>query len=76
MEDGDIIKITEIQGMTELNGRELPVTVTGPYTLKIAEDTTNFGDYVKGGHLVQVKRPKTFTFVCTILNSLTLSRNH
>jgi ubiquitin-activating enzyme E1 len=66
LEDGDIIKISEVQGMTELNGRELPVKVTGPFTLQLAEDTSGLGDYVKGGHIVEVKRPKAFTFVCEI----------
>lgn len=63
LEDGDVIKISEVQGMTELNGRELPIKVTGPYTLQIQEDTSSFGDYIKGGHLVQVKRPREFVFV-------------
>eukprot|EP01127_Copromyxa_protea_P001458 TRINITY_DN11441_c0_g1_i1.p1 TRINITY_DN11441_c0_g1~~TRINITY_DN11441_c0_g1_i1.p1 ORF type:complete len:1058 (+),score=286.07 TRINITY_DN11441_c0_g1_i1:63-3176(+) len=62
LEDGDVIRIEEVQGMTELNGRELRVQVTGPYTLAISEDTSSFGDYVKGGHIVQVKRPVSFTF--------------
>ena len=39
--------------MTEVNGKEFPVTVIGPYTFSIG-DTSGFGDYVKGGVALQV----------------------
>jgi len=61
LEDGDVIKIEEVQGMTELNGTEWKVKVISPFTLSIG-DTSNFGAYIKGGHLEQVKTPKTLNF--------------
>ena len=39
--------------MTEVNGKEFPVTVKGPYTFSIG-DTSSFGDYIKGGVALQV----------------------
>jgi ubiquitin-activating enzyme E1 len=62
LEDGDVVRITEVQGMTELNGREFKVTVKGPFDFSIGS-TAAFSDYVKGGYIEQVKQPKTFSFL-------------
>jgi len=61
-EDGDVVKFEEVDGMTEVNGKEFPVTVIGPYTFSIG-DTSGFGDYVKGGVALQVKKPKVLKFL-------------
>lgn len=29
LEDGDVVRITEVQGMTEVNGKEFKITVKG-----------------------------------------------
>ena len=62
LEDGDVIKITEVEGMTELNGTEIKVTVKTPFQLGIG-DTSGFSRFVKGGHIQQVKVPKKHSFV-------------
>lgn len=72
--------------MTELNGTgtfyfsftfsfsiliflEWKVKVVSPYVLSIG-DTSNFTPYIKGGHIEQVKTPKTIKFVCIFLSIL------
>lgn len=48
--------------MTELNECEpKPIKVLGPYTFSIG-DTTEFGEYVRGGVATQVKMPKKISF--------------
>lgn len=62
LEDGDFVTFTEVQGMTELNGcNPRKVTVKGPYTFTIG-DTTDLGEYVRGGIFTQVKMPKILQF--------------
>jgi len=60
-EDGDVVKFTEVVGMSEVNEKEFPVSVIGPYTFSIG-DTSGFSDYVKGGVATQVKQPKVLSF--------------
>lgn len=49
--------------MEELNGcKPRKVTVKGPYTFTIG-DTSDLGDYVRGGIFTQVKMPKIIEFV-------------
>lgn len=63
LEDGDFVTFTEVQGMTELNGCEpRKIAVKGPYTFTIG-DTSNLGDYIRGGIFTQVKMPKIIEFV-------------
>ena len=48
--------------MTELNQcKAVKIKKLGNYTFSIG-DTSNFGDYIDGGVLTQVKMPKTLTF--------------
>ncbi|ORY90353.1 ubiquitin-activating emzyme E1 [Syncephalastrum racemosum] len=62
LEDGDAVTFTEVQGMTELNGiTPRKIKVLGPYTFSIG-DTSNLGDYVRGGIFNQVKLPKYVDF--------------
>lgn len=61
-EDGDYVTFSEVEGMTELNGcAPKKITVMGPYTFKIG-DTSNYGQYKKGGIATQVKMPTEVTF--------------
>lgn len=60
-EDGDYVTFSEVQGMTELNGREFKVKVLGPFTFSIG-DTSTFSDYVRGGIATQVKKPVVMEF--------------
>jgi len=60
-EDGEVVKFTEVKGMTEVNEKEFPVTVIGPYTFSIG-NTSGFSDYVSGGVALQVKKPKVLSF--------------
>lgn len=61
LEDGDVIRLSEVGGMEELNGKEFTVTVKSPYQISIG-DTSSFGDYTKGGYIEEVKLSKTFSF--------------
>jgi len=61
LEDGDVVTFTEVVGMSEINTREFPVKVLGPYTFSIG-DTTGFSDYERGGVVLQVKQPKVVSF--------------
>ncbi|KAI3819474.1 hypothetical protein L1987_13313 [Smallanthus sonchifolius] len=62
-QDGDLVIFSEIHGMTELNdGKPRKVKSCRPYSFFLEEDTTNFGTYVKGGIVTQVKQPKVLNF--------------
>jgi ubiquitin-activating enzyme E1 len=52
--DDEFVKITEVKGMTEVNGQIYKVKNKGPYQISIG-DTRNFSPYVNGGHVEQVK---------------------
>lgn len=80
LEDGDFVTFTEVQGMTELNNcNPRKVTVKGPYTFTIG-NTSDLGDYIRGGIFTQVKMPKVLEFVgylpvLSSRNSFFLCRN-
>lgn len=61
-EDGDVIRFDDVKGMTELNGKEYKIRVTGLGQFAIG-DTSQFGDYITGGVATQVKQPTTVNFV-------------
>jgi ubiquitin-activating enzyme E1 len=61
LEDGDVVKFSEVRGMTEINDQEFKIKVTGPYTFRIG-DTKAFSQYERGGVVVQVKQPKVLSF--------------
>ena len=52
-------RFSEVKGMTEVNDKEFPVTVIGPYTFSIG-NTTGFSDYVRGGVALQVRFESVF----------------
>ncbi|KAL4558393.1 hypothetical protein LXL04_036593 [Taraxacum kok-saghyz] len=62
-QDGDLVIFSEINGMTQLNdGKPRKVKSCRPYSFFLEEDTTNFGTYVKGGIVTQVKQSKVLKF--------------
>ncbi|XWS29055.1 hypothetical protein CRYUN_Cryun25bG0124000 [Craigia yunnanensis] len=62
-QDGDLVVFSEVHGMTELNdGKPRKIKSARPYSFTLEEDTTNFGTYVKGGIVTQVKQPKVLNF--------------
>jgi ubiquitin-activating enzyme E1 len=56
LEDGNVVRITEVQGMTEVNGKEFKIQVKGPYSFAIG-DTSSYSPYIKGGFVEQIKQP-------------------
>jgi len=46
---GDTIEISEVGGMTELNGQTVTVTDTGANTATIGIDSTSYGAHTAGG---------------------------
>ena len=62
-EDGDYVKIVEVEGMTELNNREpIKITTVTPYSFKLHIDTREFGAYVRQGTVENIKVPKAVSF--------------
>lgn len=49
LETGNIVSLREIEGMTELNGFRVTVTVIDDNSFSIDDDTTNFSAYTGGG---------------------------
>ncbi|XVE58986.1 hypothetical protein DITRI_Ditri05aG0007800 [Diplodiscus trichospermus] len=63
LQDGDLVVFSEVHGMTELNdGKPRNIKSARPYSFTLEEDTTNFGTYIKGGIVTQVKQPKVLNF--------------
>lgn len=61
-QDGDYVTFSEVQGMTELNGcAPRKINVIGDFTFSIG-DTSQLGDYVRGGIATQVKMPISMNF--------------
>ena len=61
LEDGDVVSFSEIRCMEEINAGELPVKVPSPHTFSIG-NTSDFGQYERGGVVLQVKQPKVVSF--------------
>lgn len=60
--EGDVIRFKDVEGMTELNGKEFKVSIESVETFTINIDTTNFGPYKGNGIAEQVKVPKKINF--------------
>ncbi|XP_008569771.1 PREDICTED: ubiquitin-like modifier-activating enzyme 7 [Galeopterus variegatus] len=57
--DGDLVTFSGIEGMVELNGcAPRPICVQEDRSLAIG-DTTTFSHYLRGGAVIEVKRPQT-----------------
>lgn len=61
LQTGDVITFKEVQGMVEVNGREFTIKELGPFAFSIG-DTTEFSQYLRGGIVTEVKKPKSITF--------------
>ncbi|OQV16884.1 Ubiquitin-like modifier-activating enzyme 6 [Hypsibius exemplaris] len=62
LEEGDLVEFKDIRGMTELNGRIVPVEkVVSPLVFAIG-DTTRFSEHEQGGLAKQAPKPKTMSF--------------
>ncbi|KAG2673027.1 hypothetical protein I3760_13G070300 [Carya illinoinensis] len=54
---------SEVHGMSELNdGKPRKIRNARAYSFTLEDDTTNYGTYVKGGIVTQVKQPKVLNF--------------
>lgn len=51
---GNLVYVTGVGGMTELNNRAFTITVTGASTFTIGEDTTTYTAYTVGGTVAVV----------------------
>ena len=56
--DGGYVTFSDIEGMTELNGKEYQVKYENYESFKISVDTSNFNDYIKGGKVIKVHKNK------------------
>ncbi|KAG2673033.1 hypothetical protein I3760_13G070300 [Carya illinoinensis] len=62
-QDGDLVMFSEVHGMSELNdGKPRKIRNARAYSFTLEDDTTNYGTYVKGGIVTQVKQPKVLNF--------------
>ena len=62
LENGCVITIKEVCGMTELNGKSFEVEFDSPFAVKINCDTTAYDEYTHGGIALEKKQPKYFKF--------------
>eukprot|EP01091_Cochliopodium_minus_P000175 TRINITY_DN101_c0_g2_i1.p1 TRINITY_DN101_c0_g2~~TRINITY_DN101_c0_g2_i1.p1 ORF type:complete len:1026 (-),score=378.99 TRINITY_DN101_c0_g2_i1:76-3153(-) len=62
LEDGDIIKIEEVEGYSSLNGNSFKVEVKGPFDLAIGDLSKYEGNYVKGGMYILQKLPTKHSY--------------
>lgn len=62
LSDGDYVKFSDIQGMTELNDLPpQPIKVITPYSFSIG-DTSNYHQYTNRGYVLEVKQPQKIHF--------------
>ncbi|CAM9449721.1 unnamed protein product [Chrysoparadoxa australica] len=61
LETGDTVVFSSMNGMTELEGQQLTVTVRNPFSFEINCDTTAYSTFVSG-YMNQVKLPVTMQF--------------
>lgn len=59
---GDVITLSDIYGMVELNGKECRVEVKDPFSFEIDVDTRTFTPYERSGYVTQVKQPVSVSF--------------
>ena len=61
MGDGNVVKFKNVEGMTEVNDKEFEIYVEDMQSFKIG-DTSNFGEYKKGGIIYEIRKPKNMKF--------------
>ena len=59
--DGDWVTFKNVEGMTELNGKEFQIIFEDYQSFKIG-DTSKFGEYTKGGVINQIRKPKKMIY--------------
>ena len=59
---GDVVTLSEISGMSELNDRQFTVEVRDPFSFILDVDTSSSSPYLRGGYVNQVKVPSTVPF--------------
>ncbi|NXF29887.1 UBA1 enzyme, partial [Nyctibius bracteatus] len=60
--DGDLVRFSSVEGMTELNDQEpVPVRVLDAFRLEIG-DTSSFSPYRRGGLVSQVRPPQVHSY--------------
>ena len=59
--DGNFVKFKNVEGMTELNDKEFKIMVEDAESFKIG-DTSNFGEYKKGGIIYEIRKPINMPF--------------
>ena len=62
LRNGDIVEISGLAGMNELNDCQFAVTVKDPNSFEINVDTTNMSAHEVGGYVRQVKQPTAVSF--------------
>ena len=60
--DGDFVKFKNVEGMIELNNKVFKIKVEDTQSFKIEEDISQFGEYIKGGIINEIKKPKIIKF--------------
>ncbi|KAL0234236.1 hypothetical protein PCE1_001273 [Barthelona sp. PCE] len=61
--DGTIVKLTHVRGTDQLNEGEFSIKKVGRITMELeGVDATEFGEYISGGYVAEVKQPATFEF--------------
>lgn len=60
--DGEVVKVKEVLGMTELNGNSYIVKELSPYSFSLEVDATKFGKYEANGQVEQIKAPQKIPF--------------
>ena len=61
MGDGNYVLFKNVEGMTEVNDKEFQIYLENTESFKIG-DTSNFGEYKKGGMIYEIKKPKNMIF--------------
>lgn len=61
-EDGDVVKIVDARGLTELNKREFSILKLDDYFFQINEDATGYGKYLSHGEVRKVVGYTSFPF--------------
>ncbi|GFR51131.1 hypothetical protein Agub_g13484 [Astrephomene gubernaculifera] len=62
-QDGELVQFSEVVGMEKLNSHgPFKVKNCKAHSFELDADTSGWGEYVRGGIVVQVKEPKTLAF--------------
>jgi len=62
-QDGDFVKFTEVEGMTELNDAgAIEIFDTKAFSFRIRIDASNFGEYSRQGIVEDIKVPKKVSY--------------